>query len=141
MPVLETYFHPALIGLNTNITKALLALFGENPVIINANTVQTDKFGLKIILDCCALEPMAIFLAFVIAFPSSFRKKLKGIAWAIILIFTLNIIRIVSLYYSGAYIGAKFMEFMHLDIWQVALILFSLILSLLWIKWQPQTKT
>lgn len=46
----------------------------------------------------------------------------------------LNVVRIVSLYYSGVYCPRMF-EVLHVDLWQPVFILLPLVLWLMWVRW------
>ena len=45
----------------------------------------------------------------------------------------LNVVRIVSLYYSGAYYPRMF-DVLHIDLWQPMFILLPLVLWLMWVR-------
>lgn len=135
--------HPFLINLNTKISGTLISWFGEK-VALTHSIIMGDKFSVQIIFDCCAIEPMLIYLSAMVSYPNSIRSKVYGILFGISTLFFLNIVRIISLYYFGAYMGHQTMERMHLDVWQVLIVIISLGLFLYWIQYRsirPNTIT
>ena len=74
---------------------------------------------------------MMIFTAAVIYFPSSLKEKLLGLIIGLAGIFVINQIRLVSLFYIGAYAPGIF-ETAHLLVWQSLMILLAIGLWLIW---------
>jgi len=60
--------------------------------------------------------------------------KLVGFFIGIAVLFTFNILRVVSLFFTGVYFPKAF-DFMHVEVWQVLFILFAIGLWIFWIKW------
>lgn len=142
LDVVAENIHPKIIYATAYLPCLIISLFGENVSFISGTTIASPGFSLRVIIDCCSVEPMAIFSAAVIAFPATWKQKLIGITFAIPVFFIINIIRIVSLYYVGAYVSLQAMDRVHLDIWQGLLILFSIVLCFFWIRWAiKNTKT
>ena len=92
---------------------------------------------------CDALEPSWLFSAAVLAFPATWRRRLFGILVGVSLILTLNLVRIVSLYFFGVHTPA-FFEIIHLEVWPVLFIIAALCTWLTWVRWtrlqQPATQ-
>ena len=129
----KTYMHPQLISLNAAISGFILNVLGQN-VAINGSVISSAQFSIDIKLGCDALEPMALFNAVVLAYPASISKKGVGIVCATFLLFSANIVRIVSLYFAGIYNQWLF-DVMHETIWQFLFILFAISLCAYWINW------
>jgi exosortase/archaeosortase family protein len=76
---------------------------------------------------------MAIYAAAVLAFATSWRKRLLGVALGLPLIFAFNLLRIGMLLFVGRHSRA-FFEFAHLYFWQATLVLGITALWLVWVR-------
>lgn len=114
----------------TTITGGLASIF-SNDVNYYSKFIIYKSFSVKIIDECTGLLEMVIYLSAVLAFTTTIKKKLIGIAIGIPAIFIFNIIRILILLFVGANSRPLF-DFMHLYFWQATLIL---MIGSLWIGW------
>jgi exosortase H (IPTLxxWG-CTERM-specific) len=134
------YFNPRvqvniltpLINLYADISSHILNLAGQK-TSVSGDLIYSTRFSVAIKNGCDAVEPMALFVAGIIAYPSSIRKKLVGIFPGIITIFILNIIRVVALFLTGVYKQSLF-ELMHVEIWQMIFIMIAVGMWLLWLR-------
>ncbi len=95
----------------------------------------SPTFTVNIAEGCNGIYALFIFMAGIIAYPSSIRHKLYGLAIGIPFIMLLNYIRIISLWYAGTYAPNLF-KVMHLYIWETIIIALGGILWLFWYeKW------
>jgi len=111
------------------LSGAVLNLFGQHVVL--RGTVIQGRFAVNIRNGCNGVEAMLIFLAAVLAFPASWRSRLAGLALGILAIQVINLVRVVSLYLTGAYLP-RFFDASHTVIWQSVVILCGV---LLWVFW------
>jgi archaeosortase B (VPXXXP-CTERM-specific) len=95
--------------------------------------VSLPNFSVEIVGECTGLYEMLIFLAAVIAYPSSWRKKLIGVGLGIPILYGINIVRMVFITLVGNWSPQSF-DFMHMYFWQVAMILIILSVWILWIE-------
>ena len=65
------------------------------------------------------------------------RSKLPGLVVGTFVLAVVNLIRIVTLFYTGIY-WPKWFEAMHVDVWQPIFILLSLTFWILWAVWATQ---
>ncbi len=93
--------------------------------------LQVEGFTARIDDVCTGIFVVAIFFSAVLAYPSRMKEKLKGFLVGAFVIFSLNLIRVVSLMYIGRYFPS-FFEMAHLLIWQ-SLVIFAALLA--WIYW------
>jgi exosortase/archaeosortase family protein len=133
----QTLF-PKYLLLNAQVSGALLNGVGEDIKVIG-NSLISKKFSLTIERGCDAVEPAALFCAAVIASPVAWSARLLAVVVGSIFLMTLNLLRILSLYYTGAYFRKAF-DIMHLDVWQALFILLALVLWALWASWATQRK-
>jgi archaeosortase B (VPXXXP-CTERM-specific) len=115
-----------------DITAFLLRAFGLT-VNTQGNILSLPNFSVEIVGECTGLYEMLIFLAAVIAYPSSWKKKLIGVGLGIPLLYLVNIVRMIFITIVGNW-SPKTFDFMHMYFWQVAMILIILTVWVLWIE-------
>jgi archaeosortase B (VPXXXP-CTERM-specific) len=113
------------------IEHSLLSLI-SNEATLTGNLVELGSFGVRIIMECTGLFEALIFLAAVLAYPTSWTKKLIGIGLGVPILYAFNLLRIFVLLEVGRHWIALF-DFMHLYFWQATLILMITSVWLLWI--------
>jgi len=112
------------------LSGAVLNLLGQH-VALRGTVIQGPHFAVNIRNGCNGVEAMLIFLSAVLAFPASWRSRLAGLALGILAIQAVNLVRVVSLYLTGAYLP-RFFDASHTVIWQSVVILCGV---LLWVFW------
>ena len=95
------------------------------------NTVT--GFGVSIEPGCNGVEACIVLFAAVIAFPSTWRHKLTGLALGFVAVQALNMVRVISLFYLGQWSTPVF-NFAHEYLWQALIMLDVLIVWLLWVR-------
>ncbi len=121
----ETY-----LNWNAIVSGWLLNLFGEG-VRVSGAGVMGQNCSLQIKHGCDAIFPSALFVAAVLASPLRFRLKIPGILVGTVVLLSINLVRIVSLYYVRLYIPEWF-HIMHVDVWQPAFIILALLFWIIW---------
>lgn len=124
---------PAYLQWITHLVGMILQGLGQE-VYVNDTTITSSAFSIRIILGCSAIEAMMLFICAILAFPSPWLLKIPGIVIGTILLFLLNLVRIVSLFLIGVYTPSWF-EVMHLDVWQVVFIFLAMLFFILWLVW------
>ncbi len=112
------------------VSGAALDLLGQE-VRMEGTIVRGRRFAVNIRNGCNGLETLLIFGAAVLAFPASWRARLAGLAAGAVLIQLVNLVRVVALYLTGAYLPRLF-DASHTVVWQTLVILFGV---LLWVGW------
>jgi len=133
IPALNKKALPGLQKANATVSTAILNLFGEGATTQGV-AIISPRYSINIAHGCDAIEPAALFIAAVLAFPASFRSKFPALFAGTFLLLTINLVRIVSLFYTGIY-WPKAFDTMHVDVWQPAFIVLSLFLWTLWAIW------
>ena len=123
----------AILRFNATVGAGLLALLGQGTTS-DGTRIEGAKFLLDIKRGCDAVEPAALFSAAVFAFPVPGGRRAVGILTGIACLIVLNLFRIVSLYFVGAYFP-KLFHMMHVDGWQALFILITLFLWIAWARW------
>ncbi len=107
-----------------------LRLLGQ-PVVLSGTVIRGPSFAVNIENGCNGVETVVIFLAAVLAFPARWRARLAGLVLGVVAIQAINLVRVVALYLTGAYLPA-FFDTSHTVIWQTVVILCGLGLFVIW---------
>jgi exosortase/archaeosortase family protein len=93
------------------------------------------RFSFNVVPDCGALPLMAIYLAAVVAFPVSWRKRFAGLLVGLPALYVINIARLSCLAVIGSWTGGgEWFEFAHEYVWQALYIIIVVVLWLLWVE-------
>ncbi|MFY9555676.1 MAG: exosortase H [Blastocatellia bacterium] len=106
-------------------------LFGAGATAIGEQ-VASPRFSINIAMGCDAVEASSLFLAGVLAYPTSWRAKLIGMVLGLPLIHAINLARLVGLYYAGVYLPSA-VEELHVYVAQTIVILLSTAILILWL--------
>lgn len=130
--------HPQIIRMNAFIASEALNLLGQNTTYFEG-FIHSQNFSMGIAKGCDAFEAIALFLAATIAIPLTLRKKVVGIAIGIIVLMSVNLIRVVSLFLVRMYFIEAF-EVLHVQIWPVFIIIISVVLLLRIIRYETTSE-
>ncbi len=111
-------------------SAGVLDLLGQHATH-EGTVIRGARFAVNIRNGCNGVETILIFLAAVIAFPATWRARFAGLALGIAGIQAVNLVRVVALFLTGAYLPHLF-DTSHTVVWQTLVILFSV---LAWIFW------
>ena len=125
-------------NLNADISGSLLACFGHD-IKVTGDTISSSHFSVNLRHGCDAVEPTALFVFAVLAFPAPFLRKLPGVVAGVLLLAIINIMRIISLFLTGIYFP-DFFHTMHVDVWQALFIFFAVAIWVLWALWAGKEK-
>lgn len=123
----------ALERWTATVSASLLGFFGF-PTFVQGTNYSSGILTIEIIPECTGIFEIIIYTSIVLAYPAPWRKRLAGTGMGILAIIFLNMIRLLVL----GLIGIRFteiMEWVHLYLWQLTIILFVLALFLLWLAW------
>ena len=127
------YFMEPYLRLNARVSSAILSMLGQETTCVGA-VISGSRFAVTIGRGCDAVDPSAVFVAAVFAFPASLRSKLPGAIAGTLLLVVLNLARIVGLFFTGVYYPRLF-DTMHHDVGQALFIFLALALWILWAAW------
>ena len=112
------------------VTAATLRLAGFEGTA--HGTLISSSFGtVEIVRECTGVYPTAMFIAAVLAYPTTWTRKILGIVGGALSIQAINIVRVISL----AYILKRFpdvFETAHLVVWQSLIVFFTVLLWVIW---------
>ena len=120
---------PFTAGIAT-VSGVVLELLGQD-VTREGTVIRSPRFAVNIENGCNGVETMLIFMSAVLAFPASWRSRLAGLAIGLVAIQGINLVRVVALFLTGAYLPDLF-DASHTVIWQTLVILSGVLLWLLW---------
>ena len=123
------------LRLNAEASAAVLHALGEDATV-NGTSIISSRYSLDIKRGCEAIQVSAFFVFAVLAWPGpvSWWRRVTGLAVGTLSLLTINLVRIVSLYYTGIYFPSAF-EAMHIDVWQPAFIALALLFWMMWVWW------
>ena len=132
-PLRERYIHvvDAMAAGTAWVEYQAFGLFSDS-VSLTDKVIVFQGFAVKIIEECTGIYEVLIFVAAVLAFPTTIVKKLIGLGMGVPLLYAFNVVRIAVLILVGRYLPEWF-DFMHLYFWQATLILMITSVWLLWI--------
>jgi exosortase H (IPTLxxWG-CTERM-specific) len=132
------HINPKIASFNASLSSRILSLLGQK-TSSSGELIFSSSYSISVARGCDGIEAMAIFVCALLAFPMAWRKKILGVVIGVLILFVLNLIRIVSLFLVGVYYPSIF-ELMHVEIWQGIFILVSVSLWLMWIYFSTKIK-
>jgi exosortase H (IPTLxxWG-CTERM-specific) len=97
----------------------------------NGTMLRLPGGGMEIISECSAIYVAILFAAAVIAFPTTWRARLRGLAVGLPILFAVNLLRLATLGLVIRY-RAALLPLFHEYLWQV---LFVIVVTALYVAW------
>ncbi len=119
----------------TNVAGLVVRALGTD-VSISNDVLAIRGFAVRVMEPCNALEATLVLWAAVLAFPSAWMYKAKGLLFGALAIHSLNTLRVVSLLYLGAYDRTWF-DWAHSYLWELLIMSDVLVVFLAWIWLMP----
>nr|WP_319493794.1 exosortase H [uncultured Desulfobacter sp.] len=127
----EAWYGP-LNRLTANLSAVFMRVMGTAPVVRGTN-IRLDDFAVNVISECSAVHLIALFSAFVLAFPAGRIQKLTGIAVGVVWISGLNSVRIGAITMMGQFYPNLF-EIFHIYLGQLGMLSTVVLLCLFWCR-------
>jgi exosortase H (IPTLxxWG-CTERM-specific) len=128
-------FH-AYLGVLAEISGAFLSVFNSD-ITVQGTRISDHSFAIEVAQGCDAIQVCSLLAAAVIAFPVGFRCKLRGLVLGILWLQLLNFLRIVTLFWIGAYFSRVF-QTAHEVVWPGILIVLTIATWILWVRWETR---
>jgi exosortase family protein XrtM len=113
---------------------ALLNLLNsQEHAIANGTYILSKSVSLSILAGCDGSEGIFILISAILAYSTSIKTKLKGLLCGMLYIYTLNLIRIISLFYTAKYYN-KYFNIVHGYIGQTFIIVMGCMFFIVWIR-------
>ena len=93
--------------------------------------------GIEIVAGCNGVEAVLILVSAVLAFPAPWKHKLIGIGLGFLAVQSLNLVRIISLFYMHEWNRVWF-DWFHHYLWQALIVLDALVFWLIWLRYLPR---
>ncbi|MCH8990767.1 MAG: archaeosortase/exosortase family protein [Acidobacteria bacterium] len=131
----------AYLGLNAELTGVILRVLGDD-ITVRGLSIGSPRFSMSIRAGCDGIQASALFVLAVFLAPVSVSRvaRVGPVVLGTLLLLVLNVVRIVSLYYTGIYFPNAF-ETMHVDVWQGVFIFLPIILWMIWSVWATRRTT
>lgn len=124
--------------LNARAGAALLnALLPGAPVAAREGRLLGPDAAVNIKKGCEGFDVMAVLAAAMLAYPMRWRARAVGLAVGLLIVYALNLARIVGLYLVVTRRGAWF-DTAHVGVGQTAMILLAVLYFLFWIERLPR---
>lgn len=140
LPPVRSYLIGPFTESITQLAAWLIQVFGGLAIVkanlLTINPGSAERFSVLVLDMCNGVEATVFLWAAILAFPAPFVYKLKGLIIATLTVHSLNILRIISLVYLGAYQPAWF-HFAHWYLWDALIMLDVLLVFLAWIRFMP----
>ncbi len=128
----------AYLKLIARVSGGTLAVLGYDTTV-DGVSVSSPRFSMKIVRGCDATDPAAAFVAAVLASPTSIWAKIPGIAIGTLALLTINLLRVVSLFFVGIYFPSAF-KTIHHGIWQASFIVLAIACWAIWVQWATRER-
>jgi exosortase H (IPTLxxWG-CTERM-specific) len=136
-PAQQWFVEPWTAAL-AKISTAIVTAFDPNVVAVGKVMRSTQNgFAVSIEAGCNGIEATIVLVAAILAFPSTWKHKMMGLAAGIVAVQGLNVLRVISLFYLGQW-DFKVFEWAHLYVWQALIMLDVLVVWLVWVRTLPR---
>ncbi len=113
-----------------DLSGVTLRAIGQD-VTRSGTALRSPRFAVNIKNGCNGVEAMVILLAAIVAFPAPWKARLAGLAIGAVAIQVVNLVRVVALFLTGAYLP-RFFDTSHTVVWQSLVILSAVLIWILW---------
>ena len=136
-PVQEHLIVP-FTGMLAKISAALIAPF-DDTVIAYGKILQFRDTGFAVSIEagCNGVEATIVLIAAVVAFPASWKARAIAIGLGFLTIQSLNIVRIITLFYLGDW-DIDIFSWVHLYLWPALIMLDVLVVFIIYLRYLSQ---
>ena len=121
---------PAYLAVMARSARFALAWFGVD-ALASGTTLFASGFAVDVRQGCDAIEPAALFIAALLAFPATWRARLVGALIGVTVLQILNVVRIASLVRIGQ-TRPDWFETIHVEVWPPV---FLVVTAAIWLGW------
>lgn len=130
LELIKHYFYNPVTTIIASQAAWILKVLGQK-VYASGITISGEGFSVKILANCNAIFEIMLFLSAVIAFPALLKEKLIGGILGIFFIYSLNLLRVITLFLIGLY-SPQFFEGTHIYVTQS---IFIVMVAIFWLFW------
>jgi exosortase H (IPTLxxWG-CTERM-specific) len=117
-------------GMVAKASGAVLRL-SDGGIETAGTVIHSPRFAIDVRNGCNGIEAIILLCSAIIAFPATLRSRLTGLLVASIAIQLINVVRLSSLFWLGAY-QRRIFEIFHVAVWQSLIILAAISMFVLW---------
>ncbi len=123
------------LALNARLSAGFVNLFGDQATV-TGTAIRSARGSLEVRPGCDGIQASAFFIFAVLASPAplSLLARIPSILAGMLLLLTINLVRIISLYYTQIYFPSAF-EVMHVEVWQAVFIFLPIVFWVVWLRW------
>lgn len=125
------------INFTAYIAGFFIDILSSTKVITEGNIIRNSSFVMQIGIGCEGTEPIILFIAGIAALPIQIKYKYKALIIGSMLLYVLNILRMILLFFIGSVFTEHF-ELFHSIIFPIIFILLALITWGFALKWINQ---
>jgi exosortase H (IPTLxxWG-CTERM-specific) len=118
------------LAFNASVTTAIVNLMGARAATDGA-MILAGESSFRVIAECTSLIPTGVLVSMIVAWPSTLKQKMTGLGLGITLLFLVNVVRIVSLFYV-AKVAPGHLDFAHFYVWGALTVL---LIVAIWYHW------
>ena len=141
LDVLPPVEQAVIVPFTSAIAKVCVTIVGvfDHDAVAYGKELHSVKnsFAISIERGCNGVEAVIVLISAILAFPAPWKHKLAGIGIGFVAIQSVNLVRIISLFYLGQW-NLSWFELFHKYIWQALIMLDALIVFLLWLRYLPR---
>ncbi len=116
-------------------SHGLLRLLGENTHLVGTVVSAPERgHAFEVIYACTSVPSTVLLVSAMLAFPSSWRRKLVGIVLGVLVLYIANLARLVMLFYCYIY-QRQLYDRLHLTVWQALLVVLAVFVFFFWATW------
>ena len=123
-----------LAGVVASLTQTVLHGIGIAAERAGTVLFVPGGFAYDITIGCTGLLPAAVLAVAILASPGTLGSKQRGLVVGVPLVLTVNLLRLVHLFYLGIHAPNHFV-LAHTLLWEGTMVLFTFVTWLLWTRW------
>jgi exosortase/archaeosortase family protein len=128
-----------LAGLVASLTQSVLLGIGIAAERAGTVLFVPGGFAYDVTIGCTGLLPAAVLTVAILASPGTWAAKQRGLVVGVPLLLTVNLLRLVHLFYLGIHAPRHFV-LAHTLLWEGTMVLFTFVTWLLWTRWADRRK-
>jgi exosortase/archaeosortase family protein len=128
-----------LAGLVASLTQTVLLGIGIAAERAGTVLFVPGGFAYDVTIGCTGLLPAAVLTVAILASPGTWGAKQRGLVVGVPLLLTVNLLRLVHLFYLGIHAPRHFV-LAHTLLWEGTMVLFTFVTWLLWTRWADRRK-
>jgi exosortase/archaeosortase family protein len=129
-----------LAELVASLTQAVLYEIGIAAQRLGTVLYVPGAFAYDINIGCTGLLPATVLAVAILASPGTRAAKQRGLVVGVPLLLTVNLLRLVHLFYLGVHAPGYFV-LAHSLLWEGTIVLFTFVTWLLWTRWAARRES